>query len=110
MATVATEVPFPAGSEICKQDDPPGDMFVVLEGQLTLERDGEALGQLGPGDALGTWALFEDEPWQVTARAAEETRTLRIDRWGFEEALDEHPEIARSLIQQLIRRMRKLAG
>jgi CRP-like cAMP-binding protein len=35
---------------------------------------------------------------------------LRIDRFGFEEVLDEHPEISRSLIQQLIRRMRKLAG
>lgn len=110
VASVAREVTFPVDSVLCKQDEPPGDLFVLLDGKVALERDGGSVGELGRGDALGTWGLFEDEPWTFTARTLEETRTLRIDRWGFEEVLDEHPEIARSLIQQLIRRLRKLAG
>ena len=110
VAAIAEEVQLPAGTELSHQDDPPGDMWVVLEGSVSIARNGNKLGELGTGEALGTWALFEDEPQQVTATASEETRALKIDRWGFDEAIDEHPEIARSLIRQLIQRLRKLAG
>jgi HEAT repeat protein len=110
IGSIAEEVQLPTGTELALQDDPPGDLYVVLEGKLSIFRDGKQLGTLGPGEALGTWALFEDEPQQVSATVAEETRALKIDRWGFDEAIDEHPEIARSLIRQLIRRLRTLAG
>ncbi len=45
----------------------------------------------------------------MTSTTLEETPALQIDRWGFDEVLDENPEIARALIQQLIKRLRKLA-
>jgi hypothetical protein len=110
IASVASEETFAAGVELCRQGDPPGDMYVLLGGRVDVEKDGASLGQLGKGDALGTWALFEDEPWQVTASAVEASPVLRIDRAGFEDALSENPEIARGLIRQLIRRLRELAG
>ena len=101
---------FEAGTVLFRQDDPPGDMFVLLAGRVKVEQDGQSLGELGRGDSLGTWALFEDEPWQATATALEAVSVLRIDRVGFEDALHENPEIARSLIRQLVRRIRTLAG
>jgi len=110
IGSIAEEVQLPTGTELACQDDPPGDMYVVLEGQVSIVRDGKQLGVLGPGEALGTWALFEDQPQQVTATVAAETRALKIDRWGFDEAIDENPDIARSLIRQLVRRLRRLAG
>ncbi len=110
VAAIAEEVQLPTGTEIARQDDPPGDMWVLLDGSVTVTRDGNKLGELGKGEALGTWALFEDEPQQITATVSAETHALKIDRWAFDEAIDEHPEISRSLIRQLIRRMRKLAG
>ncbi len=110
VASIAEEVQLPVGTELSRQDDPPGDMWVLLDGSVSITRDGKKLGELGSGEALGTWALFEDEPQQVTATVSAEARALKIDRWGFDEAIDEHPEISRSLIRQLIRRMRKLAG
>jgi hypothetical protein len=110
IAAVAEEVQLPPETSLAEQDDPPGDMFVILEGSVALVRDGNPLGTLKAGDALGTWGLFEDDPQQVSAKTVTETRALRIDRWGFDEAIDEHPDIARSLIRQLIRRMRRLAG
>ena len=110
VASIAEEVQLPVGTELSRQDDPPGDMWVLLEGSVSITRDGIKLGELGTGEALGTWALFEDDPQQVSATVSAEARVLKIDRWGFDEAIDEHPEISRSLIRQLIRRMRKLAG
>ncbi|NIM62086.1 MAG: cyclic nucleotide-binding domain-containing protein, partial [Acidobacteria bacterium] len=72
------------------QDDPPGDMWVLLDGAVSIVRDGKKLGEIGAGEALGTWALFEDDPQQVTATVSTETRALKIDRWAFDEAIDEH--------------------
>ncbi len=109
VAAIAREETFPASHVLGRQDDPPGDLYVLLGGRVAIERDGRPVGVLAQGDALGTWALFEDEPLQVTATAAEETPALRIDRWGFEEVLEEHPEMSRALIQQLIKQLRKLA-
>lgn len=109
IASVAREETFPPDHVLARQNDPPGDLYVLLGGRVALERDGAPLGELGRGDALGAWALFDDEPLQITARTREETPALRIDRGGFEELVDEHPEIARALIQHLIRRLRKLA-
>jgi ATP/ADP translocase/HEAT repeat protein len=110
VAAVARDDVFPVGSVISEQNAPPGDTYVLLGGKVVVEQDGLPLGELGVGETIGTWALFEDEPSQVTTRVIEEAPVLRIDRFGFEEVLDEHPELSRSLIQQLIRRMRKLAG
>ena len=64
---------------------------------------------LGAGDALGTWALLEDEPRLMKAQAQEDCRLLRINRSDFDEALEEHPEIARTLIRSLLRKVRSLA-
>lgn len=110
VAAIAEEVQLPAGTELSHENDPPGDMWVLLDGSVSIVRGDKKLGELGTGESLGTWALFEDDPQQVTATVLVETRALKIDRWAFDEAIDEHPEIARSLIRQLIRRMRKLAG
>ncbi len=108
VAALARTVVLPAGTELCRQDDPPGDMFVLLEGAAELERDGRTLGRLGTGEAVGAWGLFEDDPRPFTARATSETIALRIDRGGFEDVWIENPQLARSLVSQLVRRIREL--
>ena len=108
IAALARVVEFPEGSELCRQDDPPGDLFIVLSGSAAITRDGAAMGRLVAGESLGTWGLFEDEPRQVTVRAEEPVQTLRIDRWNFDQLLFEHPEVSRSLIRLMVERLRKM--
>jgi len=44
----------------------------------------------------------------VTVKAVEAMQVLRIDRWGFDQLLFEHPEVSRSLIRLMVERLRKM--
>lgn len=109
VAAVAREATYAPGEVVCRQDDPPGDLILTLDGEVELERDGKPMGRLAPGEALGAFGLFEDAPRPVTARARVRTSALRLDRWGFEDVWTENPELARSLVRQLVRRIRRAA-
>jgi CRP-like cAMP-binding protein len=106
---MAREVRLPAGTVLCQQHDPPGDLYVILEGQVGFERDGRPLGQLGAGESIGAVGLFDDEPRPVTATATSDVSALVIDRWAFEDVWTENPELVRSIVSRLAARLRDLA-
>jgi CRP-like cAMP-binding protein len=68
------------------------------------------VGQLGENESLGAWALLEAEPRVVSARAAEESLLLRVDREDFYDLLLDYPELGQGILKALVRRMRKLVG
>ncbi len=109
IAAVARIADFPEKAILCRQGDPPGDLYVVLEGKAEIRRDGRPSGEMAPGDSLGAWGLFEDEPRQATVQASGALKVLRIDRRGFDDLLQEHPEVSRSLIRRMIGRLRELS-
>ena len=110
VAAAATEEWFEDGECLFRQGEPPGSLFVILDGRVRLERDGETFGDAGPGEALGTWSLFDDHPRRATATSEGNTRALALDRDDFYDVLSEHVEIARSLVQDLVRKLMKLTG
>lgn len=109
IAAIAHERRFPAGSVVFEEGAPPDSLFVVLDGEVSLDRKGFSLGTVEAGEALGTWSLLDDEPRAARAVARRETRTLAIDREDFFELLAEHSEISRSLMRDLVGRLRELA-
>lgn len=100
----------PAGSYLFREGDPPGALYVLLAGRVALERDGARLAEAGPGEALGTWSLFDDRPRRADARVAEDCRLLTLGREDFEEELSEHVEIVRALVRDLVGRLVEAAG
>ena len=61
-----------AGKELVTQGEPGHEIFLLLDGVLTVEVDGEPLAQLGPGAVLGERAVLEGGVRTSTLRA--ETR------------------------------------
>jgi len=49
----------PAGTTLVRQGDPGNDVFLVLDGVLRVEHDGERLAEYGPGALLGERAHLE---------------------------------------------------
>lgn len=108
VASVAGLVEADAGARLLRRGEPPDAMFVVVDGTVELRRDGDALKVATDGMAFGTWALVDEEPSLVDARATEPTTLLRISRRDFHDVLADNPELALGLLQGLSWRVREL--
>jgi hypothetical protein len=58
-----------AGATLVEQGDEGRDMYVLLDGVLTVEVDGESVAQIGPGAVMGERALLEGGRRTATLRA-----------------------------------------
>ncbi len=108
IAAIAEEVTFDAGKQVFGEGEPPNAMFLVVDGSVSLKRLGKEIAVVGPNQAFGVWALFDEERRVVTAIAETETRALKVDREAFAEILADHAQIAQALLQTLSRRLRAI--
>lgn len=84
LATMTTEVNFAAGETIFQEGDEGTALYLIGEGQVTLEAQVEGQGSLtfhvlGPQELLGWSALFPPRRKAATARAVKPTRAVAID-------------------------------
>jgi CRP-like cAMP-binding protein len=81
-------------------------LFVILEGQVSVEKSGRQVARLGPGKFFGEMALLDDEPRTADVRAATPVRCLVLSRWEFWGAVSKEPEVIRNLLVETVRRLR----
>ena len=60
---------LPAGTVLAEQGEPGGDLYLLLDGVLSVTVDGTQLGELGPGAVVGERALLEHGRRTATLRA-----------------------------------------
>jgi CRP-like cAMP-binding protein len=111
IAAIAEEEELPARETIFRAGDPADAMFVVITGRIQMLREGSGDLDLevGPGEAIGAWALFDDQPRTLTAATLTNCRLLRIDREQFFDLLSDHGGITQGIFKTLVRRIRSLA-
>lgn len=110
LAAVADEVSLLAGDVLYREDDPADALYMVLDGRIRLSRGDRTVVEAGPGEAFGTWALFDDAPRLTTAEAVADATLLRIDRDDFIDLMADHVRIAQGVIKTVARRLRGLAA
>jgi CRP-like cAMP-binding protein len=108
LAAIAEERLAPAGEVLYAEEDPSDGMYLVLEGQVRLRRGDVDVTVAGPGDAFGTWALFDDEPRVMAATVTAEAELLRIDKSEFIEVLADNVHITQGVLKAVVRRLRAL--
>jgi CRP-like cAMP-binding protein len=108
IASIATEIKLPPGKNVLAPDANPDALFIVLEGAVSIERDGAELHVAHQNEVLGAWALFDPEPMAVVAKTVEDTRLLRIGRDDFYDLLSDNSEITASIFAMLVKRFRQL--
>jgi hypothetical protein len=78
------------GETLVEQDQPGGDLFLVLDGMLDVEVDGEVVAEVGPGAILGVHAPLAGGLRTATLRAASRCRVVVIP----EDELDQSEIVA----------------
>jgi CRP-like cAMP-binding protein len=107
VAAIAKEGHFAPGEFILDQSKRIDALYVIVDGTVDLRHGDEPLSTVGRDHVLGMWAMLEDnDPLQVTAKAVEDTRVLRIDREDFYELLSDHSEITSAIFSTLVKRFR----
>jgi CRP-like cAMP-binding protein len=76
-----------AGHTIIRQGDSGERFYIVRSGGVDVQRDGELLAHLGPGEAFGEIALLLDVPRTATVTATQPTQLLALEAHDFRDLL-----------------------
>lgn len=96
------------GAVVLTQGDDAAGMFMVLRGTASVERDGEPIAVVGPGESIGEIALLDGQPRMASVRAQEDLRTGFLTSQDFLDLLESWPEVALELLISLAGRLRLL--
>ncbi len=94
IATVATELREHAGKTLLREGGSALEMFVVLDGELEVSREGKHVATLGPGAFAGELALLAHAPRSSSVTCTTDTTILHIDGRAFGPLLQDAPQIA----------------
>lgn len=94
LAEQFTEFEIVAGSSLAKQDDFAYKFFVVLEGDVDVNRDFEHVAGLGSGEFFGEMALVKGEKRNARVTAKTRCRLACMMGWDFKTMTEQHPTIA----------------
>ena len=79
VASLASERTLAADEVLCRQGDVGGEMYIVLEGHLSVQTaEGEHLADVGPNSVVGEMGLVETRPRSATVVAKEGARVAAI--------------------------------
>ena len=98
---------YGAEEAIVKEGSTGTALYIILSGKARVDREGEAISTLAPGEFFGELALIEEHPRSATVVAVEETDCLLLPAWEFTALLEEHPEIAVPIMRALIARLHR---
>lgn len=105
IAREVTEVEFPKGQVLIQPNQRASGMYVIEEGTVTVEMPGKKL-ERGPGECIGELALLNPDAVRTArVRAKTQILSLAISREQFQKMLEEEPQIARSLLSVLAKRL-----
>ncbi len=107
-ASIAQQLNCSPGTVLFQESGASDALFVVLAGRIQLTRGGREVFSIGPGETLGNWALFDDQPSVATATCAEDTWVLKIEREDFFDLLADHAEMTQRMFKALVKRVRSV--
>ena len=108
LGMLADEVDVPAGKVLMRQGETGTDMMVIVNGSVSVERDGNRLNTLGSGDFFGEIALVDGGARTATVTTEQPTRLLVITHRDFHSMMEEFPEVADQVMNALANRVRHL--
>jgi CRP-like cAMP-binding protein len=106
VATFATLESFVEGQEIIREGGYSNDFYAIDEGTVKIERGGEHIADLGPGDVFGEQGLLEKSERTATVTATSSVRVIKIEHWELSRMRKALPD----LVEELKRKVEERGG
>ena len=107
LAERATERVLPQGEALFEEGAEGRSMYLIVSGEIEVNRDGRRLATLGAGEHVGEMSLLDDQTRSATVRATEDSLLLRIGRRDFHSLVTSSSEAALAVMRSLSQRLRR---
>jgi CRP-like cAMP-binding protein len=107
LAKVTEDLEVKEGKVLAREGEIGHEFFVIVDGEVEVVKDGQAVRKLGSGDFFGEIALIWDSPRRTaTVTAATPVRLFVLTRQAFRGLIDHHPDIEEKVLEALEDRVR----
>ena len=83
IAALAAEVSVPDGKELVREGDYSYDVLAIEEGTARVERNGQYIGDVGPGDVVGEMGVLERSQRNATVVATSPMLLITLTSWDI---------------------------
>lgn len=101
VANVCKPAEFAEGDVIIREDDATETLFLIVRGEVTVERNGNVLTTLDAGSHFGEMALLSRRPRSASVRAKTATHLLALERTTFHSLMQQESAIASKFLFRL---------
>ena len=105
VAISAEEREAATGQSLTEQGQRGREFFIVVEGAVSVRRNGRKLADLGPGDWFGEFAILTFKPRTATVTATSPVRLLVINDRAFRRVVETTPRIALKVLRNVAERL-----
>ena len=95
---------FVEGQVVVKEGGYSNHFFAIEEGTAKVERNGDRIGDLGPGDVFGEQGLLEKQERSATVTATSRLRVIKIEHWELSRMRKTMPEVVEELRRKVAER------
>jgi serine/threonine protein phosphatase PrpC len=93
---------YPAGALIVREGDPGGDLFVVLDGEVSVEQQGLPIATVMAGGHFGEMGLVDAGPRSASVRAVTPIRAMVVHRDEMLGVMQREPTLAVKLLWSFV--------
>jgi CRP-like cAMP-binding protein len=102
LAKVTEDMEVEAGKVLAREGDIGQEFFVIVDGEVSVSKDGQEVRRLGQGDFFGEIALvWESARRTATVTAESPLRFFVLTRQSFRSLIEHQPEIERCVLEAL---------
>jgi len=95
---------FAEGQVVVKEGGYSNHFYAIEDGTAKVERGGEHIADLAPGDVFGEQGLLEKQERSATVTATSRLRVIKIEHWELSRMRKEMPEVVEELQRKVAER------
>jgi CRP/FNR family transcriptional regulator, cyclic AMP receptor protein len=109
LARLSDDLEVPAGQILCREGEIGQEVFVIVDGEVTVTRRGKRAVTGHAGEFFGEISIVEHMPRTATVTARTPVRLFVLTGQSFRSVLQDYPGVQQKVLVALARRLAELA-